>query len=167
MILTSPNHYTGRGQNLSVLTDLAWNEKRPSLLSFHISWDIIPCGPHLSLIKYFLSRNPDQDHTLHRGQMRDILKTLIGLMDKRKDLEQKSNDWDRARRRKAIDWGHPRKLWGRLCKSKKKKKKKKKEKKMKWKENALSILRRAKGGHNKCQKSTPKKKIKFHVFWCV
>jgi len=57
------------------------------------------------------------------GAMRDMLlgriKTLIGLMDKRKDLEQKSNDWDRARRRKAIDWGHPRKLWGRLCKSKK------------------------------------------------
>jgi len=37
----------------------------------------------------------------------------------------------------------------------------------------LSILRGAKKvsmeeRHNKCQKSTPKKKkIKFHVFWCV
>ena len=45
-----------------------------------------------------------------------------------------------------------------------KKKKKEGKKKVKWKENALSILRRAKGGHNKCQKSTPKKKSSFMYF---
>jgi len=85
MTLTSPNHYTGWSQNLTVLTDLALNEKRPSLLSFHISWNIIPCSPILSLVKYFLSkRNPDQDDTPHWGQIRDILKTMIELMDKKK-----------------------------------------------------------------------------------
>ena len=31
--------------------------------------------------------------------MRDILKTLIGLMDKRKDLEQKPNDWERENKK--------------------------------------------------------------------
>ena len=54
--------------------------------------------------------------------MRDILKTLIGLMDKEEGLEQKSNDWERARRR-HIDWGHIRKFWGRLWKNKKRKEK--------------------------------------------
>ena len=31
--------------------------------------------------------------------MKDILKTLIGLMDKRKDLEQKPNDWERENKK--------------------------------------------------------------------
>jgi hypothetical protein len=39
------------------------------------------CGPNHRI---FLSRNPDQDHTPYWGQMRDIFKTLIELMDKRK-----------------------------------------------------------------------------------
>ena len=34
-------------------------------------------------------------------------------MDKGEGLEQKSNDWERAKR-KHIDWGHIRKIWGRL-----------------------------------------------------
>ena len=42
-------------------------------------------------------------------------------MDKGEGLEQKSNDWERARRR-HIDWGHIRKFWGRLWKKKEKKK---------------------------------------------
>jgi hypothetical protein len=46
------------------------------------------------------------------------------------------------------------------------KKKKEEKRKSGMEGECLSILRRAKGGHNKCQKSTPKK-IKFHVFWCV
>ena len=33
-------------------------------------------------------------------------------MDKGEGLEQKSNDWESARR-KHIDWGHIRKFWGR------------------------------------------------------
>ena len=65
--------------------------------------------------------------------MRDMLETLIWLMDKGEGLEQKSNDWESARR-KHIDLGHIRKFWGRLCK--------------KWKGNGkerkcLSILREA------------------------
>jgi hypothetical protein len=47
----------------------------------------------------------------------------------------------------------------------KKKKKKKKRKKVKWKENALSILRRAK--EDTTNAKSQQKKIKFHVFWCV
>ena len=38
-------------------------------------------------------------------------------MDKGEGLEQKSNDWERAKR-KHIDWGHIRKFWGRLWKKK-------------------------------------------------
>jgi hypothetical protein len=55
MTLTSTNHYIGRGQNLSVLTDLAWNEKMLYLFIPSLSKDYIPCGPHLSLIEYFFS----------------------------------------------------------------------------------------------------------------
>jgi len=51
-------------------------------------------------------------------------------MDKEEGLEQKSNDWERAKR-KHIDWGHIRKFWGRLWESKKKKKKKTEKKKKK------------------------------------
>jgi hypothetical protein len=45
-------------------------------------------------------------------------------MDKGEGLEQKSNDWERAKR-KHIDWGHIRKFWGRLKKKKKENEKKK------------------------------------------
>jgi hypothetical protein len=38
-------------------------------------------------------------------------------MDKGEGLEQKSNDWERAKR-KHIDWGHTRKFWGRPWKIK-------------------------------------------------
>ena len=51
-ILVSPNHYTGWGQKLLVLTNLAWNEKMSSLLSFHSSWNIIPYNPILSQVEY-------------------------------------------------------------------------------------------------------------------
>ena len=61
--------------------------------------------------------------------MRDILKTLIGLIDKGEGLEQKSNDWERAKR-KHIDLGHIRKFWGRLWERKKKKDWKKKKLKL-------------------------------------
>jgi hypothetical protein len=39
---------------------------------------------HFEFDRIFLSKNLDQDHTPHWGQMRDILKTLIELMDKKK-----------------------------------------------------------------------------------
>jgi len=45
--------YTGWGQNLTVLTDLAWNEKRPSLLSFHISLKYYPLQSHFEPGKIF------------------------------------------------------------------------------------------------------------------
>jgi hypothetical protein len=45
---------------------------------------IYPLWSPLEPDRIFLSRNPDQDHTPHWGQMKDILKTLIELMDKRK-----------------------------------------------------------------------------------
>ena len=44
-------------------------------------------------------------------------------MDKGEGLEQKSNDWERARRR-HIYWGHIRKFWGRLWKKKRENEKK-------------------------------------------
>jgi len=40
-VLASPNHYTGRGQNLSVHTVLAWNEKKAIfVVSFHNTGNI-------------------------------------------------------------------------------------------------------------------------------
>jgi hypothetical protein len=55
--------------------------------------------------------------------MRDILKTL---MDKWEGLKQKSNVWERAKR-KHIDWGHIRKFWGMPWEGKKKKMKNEKK----------------------------------------
>ena len=88
--------------------------------------------------------------------MRDILKTLIWLMDKEEGLEQKSNDWERVRR-KHIDWGHIRKFWGRIYKKKRKLKLPSLKYKSKindgerlsclWKAKEISI----KEGHNKSQ----------------
>ena len=46
-------------------------------------------------------------------------------MDKGEGLEQKSNDWERAKR-KHVDYRHIRKFWGRLWESEAKKKRKKK-----------------------------------------
>jgi hypothetical protein len=38
----------------------------------------------LSLIEYYFQKKPNQDYTPHWGQIRDILKTLIESMDKRR-----------------------------------------------------------------------------------
>ena len=69
-------------------------------------------------------------------------------MDKGEGLEQKSNVWERAKR-KHIDWGHIRKFWGRLWKKKENKKRKLKlpslKEKLKIKEgDRLSRLWKAK-----------------------
>ena len=89
MILTSPNHYTKWGQNLAVLIDLAWNEKRPSLLSIHFLKIYIPwprSHPKLGAYeRYFEDTNRINGYN--------------------KGLEQNSNDWERARKGKAIDRG--------------------------------------------------------------
>ena len=89
MILTSPNHYIGRGQNLSVLTDLAWNEKRPSLFISSLSKDYIPYGPHLSLIEYFFSEETLTRITPHTGGkwafLVENMKTMLESMEKVKN----------------------------------------------------------------------------------
>jgi len=54
MILTSPNHYNGRDQNLSVLTNLAGNEKRPSLFIPSLSKDIYPLQSPFEPARIFL-----------------------------------------------------------------------------------------------------------------
>jgi len=67
----------------------------------------------LSLVKYFLSkRNPNQDNTPHWGQIRDILKTMIELMNKKKGkigspiMKKKRKE----KKKKPRSEGHPRKL---------------------------------------------------------
>jgi hypothetical protein len=55
-------------------------------------------------------------------------------MDKGEGLEQKSNDWERAKR-KHIDWGHIRNFEEGYEKTKKKKKEKKKN----WKKEEVEI----------------------------
>ena len=97
-------------------------------------------------------------------------------MDKGEGLEQKSNDWERARRR-HIDWGHIRKFWGRLWEKKEKKKRKLKLPSLKYKSKVkegkhLSSLGRAKEislkeRHNKSQYQKKKKKDKaINVDFC-
>ena len=106
MTLISPNHYTRRGQNLSVLTDLAWNEKRPSLISLHFLKNYILCSPILSLVKYFLSKKKTwlgSHPTL--GANEKYFRDTGKINGSKKSLEQKSNVWERVRRRKSIDWG--------------------------------------------------------------
>jgi len=64
--LTSPKYYTGRGQNLSILINLAWNEKRPSLFTHFTILEIYPLQSHFEPGGIFHSkRNPDIDHTPH------------------------------------------------------------------------------------------------------
>ena len=100
--------------------------------------------------------------------MRDILKTLIWLMDKGEGLEQKSNDWERAKR-KHIDYEHIRKFWERPWEGKKKKERKKKRLKLpllkgksKKKKRRMPIKsRKSKRNFNQRkaqQKSIPEKK---------
>jgi hypothetical protein len=59
-------------------------------------------------------------------------------MDKGEGLEQKSNDWERAKR-KHIDWGHIRNFEEGYEKTKKKKKEKKKELKKRRSWNCLRL----------------------------
>ena len=58
MTLAHPNHYTGRGQNLSIKINFAWNDKRSSLFipSLFLKY-ISLVNPNLSLI-LFLWKNP-------------------------------------------------------------------------------------------------------------
>ena len=55
-ILASLNHYTGRGQNLSVHTDLAWNEKRSSLFYPFTIPEIYHLQSHFKPNRIFFSK---------------------------------------------------------------------------------------------------------------
>ena len=61
-------------------------------------------------------------------------------MDKGEGLEQKSNDWERAKSR-HIDYGRIRKFWGRLWESKAKKEKSRKKRGNKIKKKGWNCLR--------------------------
>jgi len=63
-------------------TCLKWGKVIFVILSHFLKY--YPLQSHFEFDRIFLSKNLDQDHTPHWGQMRDILKTLIELMDKKK-----------------------------------------------------------------------------------
>ena len=82
---------------------LKW-EKAIFVSSFHNSWNIYPLQSHFELIEYFFHKKPWLGSHPTLGAMRvfflEKTKTMLESMDQREGLEQKSNDWERARRRK-------------------------------------------------------------------
>jgi len=126
-------------------TCLKWGKVIFVILSHFLKY--YPLQSHFEFDRIFLSKNLDQDHTPHWGQMRDILKTLIELMDKKKG-KIGSPTMKKNKGVKGIQENFEK---GYV----------KNKKKNEMKGECLSILRKARKvsieeRHIKCQKSTPK-----------
>jgi len=67
-----PNHYTGQGQNLLVQTDLAWNEKRPSLFYPFTILEIYNLQSHFEHDRIFFSKETLTRITPHIGAIKRI-----------------------------------------------------------------------------------------------
>jgi hypothetical protein len=81
---------------------LKW-EKAIFVLSFHNSWNIYPLQSHFELIEYFFHKKPwlGSDPTLEQWESfprKD--EDNVRVDGQREGLEQKSNDWERARKKK-------------------------------------------------------------------
>ena len=140
------NHDSYKSKSLHQMRSKFIGSNRPCLKQEKAIFDIpslskkyILCSPILSLVKYFLSkRNPNQDHTPHWGQMRNILETRIKSMDQRKAQNKSPMFEKRLEEENPQIEGHPRKkTLGKAMQKKKMCKENGKERK------CLSILREA------------------------